>query len=85
MNIMRNKKHPKCIKKMQELVDLHLGENMRLNEILEMADLGLVGHFLGRRMNNDSLKEWTKANFDTWKLPSNFNFGKRLDGPDIHG
>jgi hypothetical protein len=49
---------------MQDLLNMPMGENTRLNDIVNMADLALVGQYLGRIMNNVSLKEWTKENFE---------------------
>jgi hypothetical protein len=39
-------------------------ENIRLNKIMEMLDLELVGRFLARWVNSDTLKEWKKENFE---------------------
>jgi hypothetical protein len=38
------KKCRRCVKKMQDLVNLFLGEKIKINDILEMVHLVLVGH-----------------------------------------
>jgi hypothetical protein len=40
-------------------IKFEVGEKTRLNEILNMVDMALVGHFPGRR-NNNSLKNGPK-------------------------
>jgi hypothetical protein len=63
--VEKSKNHRKCIKRKHKIVNLHLGENIQLHEILEMEDLAIVGHFLVRRMGGDIVKASTKENIET--------------------
>jgi len=38
--------------------NLHLGEETKLHEILELVDSSLVGSFLGRIIGSGALKDW---------------------------
>jgi hypothetical protein len=49
---------------MEELVSLHLGAKTRLSDVMELEERAIVGRFLGWKMNGESLKEWTKTDFE---------------------
>jgi hypothetical protein len=56
LETVRNPKRHKCIKKIQDPVNLHLEEKTRLNGIVDVKE-PLVDRFSSRRMKNGSLKE----------------------------
>jgi hypothetical protein len=58
----RKPKRCKCIKN-TEAISLNLVGKTELNNIMEMGDQALVGHFPGKRMSSKELKNWIKMNF----------------------
>jgi hypothetical protein len=57
------RKRKKCIKQKVEVINLHLGDNIKLNEVMELEDSTIVGHFLRKHMNGESLKVWMQETF----------------------
>ena len=57
------RKRQKCIKQKIEVVNLHLGDNIKLNVFMELEESTIVGFFLSKHMNGESLKVLTKETF----------------------
>jgi hypothetical protein len=51
LNPRKSRERQKCIKWKVEVVNLHLGDNMKLNEVMDLKDSTIVGHFLRKHMN----------------------------------
>jgi hypothetical protein len=49
---------------MLELVSINLGSKTRLNNVIELEKKVVVGHFLGRNMSCECLKDYTRLNFE---------------------
>jgi hypothetical protein len=58
--VEKSSKCCKCSKRKQESINIRLGENIKLHEIMGLEDSTLVGCFIGRRMRGDTLKDYTK-------------------------
>jgi hypothetical protein len=60
------RKSKKCIKKREGPINLTLGDDIKLNEIVTMQNTTLVGRFASKRASPDSLKAWTATTFATF-------------------
>jgi hypothetical protein len=47
-----------------EVASMNLGAKTMLNGVMELEERTVVGRFPEKKMNRDSLKEWTKVNFE---------------------
>lgn len=52
----------KCIKKMPKPISL--GSKTRLNNAMELEEKAVIGHFPGKKMSCEYLKDWTRLNFE---------------------
>jgi hypothetical protein len=57
-------KQIKCIKKILELVRLKLGIKTRLNDVMELEELVVIGLFPRREMSCNCFKHWKRFNFE---------------------
>jgi hypothetical protein len=51
------------VKKKADAINLELGENVKLHEIMDLEGSSIMGRFSSKRMNKETLKSWTKENF----------------------
>eukprot|EP01018_Ginkgo_biloba_P020280 Gb_31029 [translate_table: standard] len=57
------KKNRRCVKQKGALVKLLLGDDVKMNEVLDLATQMLVGRFFGRRMGKKKLTVWLSGNW----------------------
>jgi hypothetical protein len=58
-------KTKKCIKKREGPINLTLGDNIKLHDIVTMQNTTLVGRFAIKSPSSYSLKVWTASTFST--------------------
>jgi hypothetical protein len=61
--LVNSKNNRKCVKRKEDDINLELGEGIKLHHILMMEDSTLVGSFVNKRMNIETLKGWTSNKF----------------------
>jgi hypothetical protein len=60
----RKTRKRKCINKMPEVVSISLASKTSLNNVMELEEKVVVGHFLRKNMSSKCLKDSTRWNFE---------------------